>query len=76
VSGTFFRRLVAESPTRVWVNNPTAAEIGLALGQGAVGCTTNPAYGGGMLRPARAVGRRRVEPLDLLGQRLAGAGER
>jgi len=52
VSGTFFRRLVAESPTRVWVNNPTAAEIGLALGQGAVGCTTNPAYGGGMLRRA------------------------
>jgi transaldolase len=52
VSNSYFSRLVAETPTRVWVNNPTIEEIGLALDQGAVGCTTNPAYGGGLLRRA------------------------
>ena len=52
VAESFFLRLKTETPTRVWVNNPTAAEIDLALGQGAVGCTTNPAYGGGLLRRA------------------------
>lgn len=49
---TYFTRLVAETPTRVWVNNPTVEEIGLALGQGAVGCTTNPAYGANLLKRA------------------------
>jgi transaldolase len=47
---SFFQRLVAETPTRVWVNNPTLDEIDLALAQGAVGSTTNPAYGGGLLK--------------------------
>jgi len=47
---TYFAQLTAETPTRVWVNNPTIDEIGLALEQGAVGCTTNPAFGGGLLR--------------------------
>ena len=36
----------------MWVNNPTAEEIGLALAQGAVGCTTNPTHCGGLLRRA------------------------
>lgn len=49
---TFFTRLKDGTPTRVWVNNPTAEEIGLALAQGAVGCTTNPAFAGGLLRRA------------------------
>ncbi len=49
---TYFNRLTAETATRVWVNNPTAEEIGLALGQGAVGSTTNPAYGGSLLKRA------------------------
>ncbi len=48
----YFSRLVAETPTRAWVNNPTVEEIGLALAHGAVGSTTNPAYGGGLLRRA------------------------
>jgi len=52
VRETFFSRLVAQTPTRVWVNNPTIAEVGLALQQGAVGCTTNPAFGGGLLKRA------------------------
>jgi transaldolase len=44
--------MTTETPTRVWVNNPTFNEIDLALAQGAVGCTTNPAYGGGLLKRA------------------------
>lgn len=49
---TYFTRLASETPTRVWVNNPTLAEVDLALAQGAIGCTTNPAYGGGLLKKA------------------------
>ncbi|MGC9974761.1 MAG: hypothetical protein ABSC36_05165 [Gaiellaceae bacterium] len=52
MTATYFSQLRAQSPTRVWVNNPTIEEIGLALSQGAVGCTTNPAYGGGLLKRA------------------------
>jgi transaldolase len=48
----YFARLVAQTPTRAWVNNPTDEEIGLALAAGAVGCTTNPAYGGNLLKRA------------------------
>lgn len=48
----YFSRLVSETPSRAWVNNPTEEEIGLALAHGAVGSTTNPAYGGGLLRRA------------------------
>ena len=51
---TYFTQLVSETPTRVWVNNPTVEEIDLALEQGAVGSTTNPAYGGNLLRRAPA----------------------
>jgi transaldolase len=40
----YFSRLTALSPTRLWINNPTAAEAVRALEAGAVACTTNPAY--------------------------------
>lgn len=49
---SFFRQLVAQTRTRVWVNNPTLEEIDLALDAGAVGSTTNPAYGGGLVKRA------------------------
>jgi transaldolase len=48
--GTYFDWLALATHSRVWVNNPSEREIGLALANGAVGCTTNPAYGGGLLR--------------------------
>jgi transaldolase len=48
----YFARLTATTPTRVWVNNPTAVEVGLAQGRGAVGCTTNPGFGGNLARRA------------------------
>jgi transaldolase len=52
VTASYFAQLLAETPTRVWVNNPTIEEIGLALARGAVGCTTNPGYGGNLLKRA------------------------
>jgi transaldolase len=52
MSENYFSRLVSETPSRVWVNNPTIEEIDLALAQGAVGCTTNPSYAGGLLKRA------------------------
>jgi transaldolase len=50
MTDTYFSWLAHETPSRVWINNPTQEEIGLALAQGAVACTTNPAYGGNLLR--------------------------
>jgi transaldolase len=52
VNESYFHQVKATTPTRLWVNNPTVAEIELALAQGAVGCTTNPSYGGGLLKRA------------------------
>jgi transaldolase len=52
VIDTNFTRMKAETKTRVWVNNPTLEEVDLALAQGAVGCTTNPAYGSSLLKRA------------------------
>lgn len=40
----YFLRVSRQTPTRFWVNNPTDLDVELALGAGAVGCTTNPAY--------------------------------
>ncbi len=48
----YFRRLIDESPTRVWVSNPTRDEAELAIEHGAVGATTNPAYCAGLLQRA------------------------
>lgn len=39
---------------RFWVNNPTMDEARLAIEHGVMGCTTNPAYGGGLLKRAPA----------------------
>lgn len=52
MSSPYFVRVKTETPSRLWVNNPTSAEIDLALAQGAIGCTTNPAFGGGLLKRA------------------------
>jgi transaldolase len=54
MSATYFEWLSSQTDSRAWVNNPTHEEVGLALAQGAVACTTNPAYGGNLLRRAPA----------------------
>jgi transaldolase len=52
MTDSYFQRVRATTPTRLWINNPTEAEVSLALAQGAAGCTTNPAFGGGLLKRA------------------------
>lgn len=47
---SYFRWLAAETPTRVWINNPTLSDLESALAQGVVGCTTNPAFAAALLR--------------------------
>jgi hypothetical protein len=40
----YFRRVAELTPTKFWINNPTRDEAGLAIAEGAVGCTNNPSY--------------------------------
>jgi transaldolase len=49
---TYFARAQTATGMRFWVNNPTDTELDLAIVRGAAGCTTNPAYGGNLLRRA------------------------
>lgn len=48
----YFERVRARTGGRFWVNNPTVEEMDLALEHGAMGCTTNPAYGGNLVKRA------------------------
>lgn len=47
---SYFLRVRNASPTRMWINNPAPEDLGPALDQGAVGCTTNPSFVAGLLR--------------------------
>jgi transaldolase len=49
LSPSYFEQVRAATGTRFWVNNPTAADVVLALRHGAMGCTTNPAFAAGLL---------------------------
>ena len=40
----YFERVQAETLTRFWINNVTREQAQLAIDNGAVGCTQNPAY--------------------------------
>lgn len=44
MNDTYFHRVQAQSLTRFWINNPTAAEAKAAIDAGAVACTTNPTH--------------------------------
>ncbi len=46
---SYFLRLARQTPTEFWINNPTRAQVGLAILHGATGCTNNPSYGQKML---------------------------
>lgn len=48
----YFERVRDVTGTRFWVNNPTIEEMELALEHGAMGCTTNPGYGGNLVKRA------------------------
>jgi transaldolase len=45
----YFHRVEEQSPTMFWINNPTRAEVDMAIEAGALGCTCNPAYLGKMI---------------------------
>ncbi|MBP1768556.1 MAG: transaldolase, partial [Candidatus Aminicenantes bacterium] len=40
----YFHRVHAETPTRMWINNPTVDDTRRAIAAGAVSCTTNPSF--------------------------------
>lgn len=40
----YIERVIKETPTRLWINNPTGPELDKAIACGAVSGTTNPAY--------------------------------
>jgi len=40
----YFQRVSQQTPTTMWVNNPTREEARLAIEAGALGCTCNPSY--------------------------------
>ena len=61
MSDSYFQRVAASTPSRLWINNPTGTEIALALAQGAAGCTTNPTYGANLLRREPAYARQVIE---------------
>lgn len=44
VKDAYFHRVMTQSPTMFWVNNPTRDQADLALSHGALGCTNNPSY--------------------------------
>jgi transaldolase len=41
---SYFMRVVQQTPTEFWINNPTREQADLAIAQGASGCTNNPSY--------------------------------
>jgi len=44
VKQPYLLRVAAQSPTEFWINNPTREHAGLAIANGASGCTNNPSY--------------------------------
>jgi len=40
----YFLRVTEQTPTRLWINNPTCEEAHKAIAAGAISCTTNPTY--------------------------------
>jgi len=50
MTDSYFLKLKRQTETRLWINNPTKAEV---RQHGAVSCTTNPTYSANMLRRDR-----------------------
>ena len=46
----YFHRVAQQAPTRLWINNPSSAEVDAALDAGAIACTTNPTYGAKLIQ--------------------------
>lgn len=44
MSKPYFIRVIEQSPTMFWINNPTRKQADMAIEHGALGCTNNPSY--------------------------------
>jgi len=44
MSKDYFLRVSEQTPTRLWINNPTPEEADKSISAGAVSCTTNPTF--------------------------------
>lgn len=44
ISEPYFIRVMKQSPTEFWINNPTRRHTDMAIANGASGCTNNPSY--------------------------------
>ena len=40
----YFHRVIEQTPTRFWINNPTAEDMEKGIAAGAINVTTNPSY--------------------------------
>ncbi len=50
IADGYFHRVTRETPTRLWINNPTLEDADRAVAAGAISCTTNPTYSAHMLK--------------------------
>jgi transaldolase len=58
---TYFHEVQAKTGARLWVNNPTPEEARQSIADGAVSCTTNPAYCSRMIKVASEDTRRVID---------------
>ena len=40
----YFYQVIKQTPTRVWINNPTGDDMEKGIAAGAINVTTNPSY--------------------------------
>ena len=45
----YFKAVIRQTATRLWINNPTAEDVRQGIEAGAIHCTTNPTYAAKML---------------------------
>ena len=50
MSDGYFHQVAKETPTRLWINNPTLEDADRAISAGAISCTTNPTFCAHMLK--------------------------
>ncbi len=77
MAANYFQRVMEQTPTRLWINNPSAEDVVSSLATGAIHCTTNPSYCSKLLQREAGYLRgliddviRKVEDNDLAAERV------